>query len=211
LSLQVKETLVFLVHSIKQFCSGFERLDEVARSCEAGCAPTAFYMSAIYQHIAVFYLLDKGQQDAMGGTFYKALKTIGQERLLEPIQEVLDTPIGSTTFGELVRAFRNKVIVHTIYRDADLDRLYKHANMEDPLIATKFQETLLDVYHVTRLLAPELIERAGYRLADFGIRELPPTPQDEWERRLLATSTNCGVSLPDATLSSDELHDTEDH
>jgi hypothetical protein len=130
-----------------------------------------YYMSAIYQHIAVFYLLDKGQQDAMGGTFYKALKRIGHERLLEPIQQVLDTPIGSTTFGELVRVFRNKAIVHTSYQDADLDRLYKSANMGDPQTARQFQDTLLDVYHVTRLLAPDLIERAGFRLADFGIRE----------------------------------------
>ncbi len=173
MSQQVKETVVFLVHSVKQFCFGFERLDEVAKSCEPGSPAIAFYMSAIYQHIAVFYLLDKEQQNAMGGTFYKALQRIGHERLLEPIRQVLDTPIGCTTFGELVRVFRSKAIVHTSYRDADLDRLYKNANMEDPLIARKFQDTLLDVCHLTRLLAPDLIERAGFRLADFGIREMP--------------------------------------
>jgi hypothetical protein len=172
MSEQAKETVVFLVHSIKQFCFGFERLDEVARSCEPGSPAIAFYMSAIYQHIAVFYLLDKGQQDAMGGTFYKALKQIGHERLLEPARQVLDTPLGSTTFGELIRVFRNKAIVHTSYRDSDLDRLYKAVNMEDPQVASKFQETLLDVYHVTRLLAPDLIERTGFRLEDFGIREM---------------------------------------
>jgi len=170
---RAKEAVVFLVHAIKQFCFGFERLDEVARSCEPGSPAIAFYMSAIYQHIAVFYLLDKGKQDAMGGTFYKALKWIGHERLLEPIREVLDTPIGSTTFGELVRVFRNQAITHTSYHDADLDQLYKSANMEDPQIARKFQDTLLAMYHLTRLLAPDLIERTGFRLADFGIREMP--------------------------------------
>jgi hypothetical protein len=45
--------------------------------------------------------------------------------------------------------------------------------MEGPQIAKKFQDTLLNVYHVTRLLAPDLIERAGFRLADFGIHEMP--------------------------------------
>jgi hypothetical protein len=53
----------------------------------------------------------------------------------------------------------------------DIDRLDKAANMEDPPIASKLQETLLDVYHVIRLLAPDLIERTGFRLEDFGIRE----------------------------------------
>jgi hypothetical protein len=171
MSKQVKETIVFLVHSIKQFCFGFERLDDVVRSCEPGSPAVAFYMSAIYQHIAVFYLIDKGPQDAMGGTFYKALKRIGFEQLLDPIDEVLQTPIGSTSFGEMVRVFRNKTIVHASYQAFDLDRLYKAANMEDPQIANKFRETLLNVYYVTRFLAPDLIERAGFRLEDFGIRE----------------------------------------
>jgi hypothetical protein len=45
--------------------------------------------------------------------------------------------------------------------------------MEDPQIARKFHDTLLAMYHLTRLLAPDLIERTGFRLADFGIREMP--------------------------------------
>ena len=39
---------------------------------------------------------------------------------------------------------------------------------------------------------------------------LPPTapvPADEWERGLLAAARDCGVSLPDAALSSDGLYD----
>jgi hypothetical protein len=32
-------------------------------------------------------------------------------------------------------------------------------------------------------------------------------PQDEWERRLLAAAVDCGVSLPNSALSSDELYD----
>jgi hypothetical protein len=171
MSEQVRETVVFLVHSIKQFCFGFERLNEVARSCEPGSPAIAFYMSAIYQHIAVFYLLDKGRQDVMGGAFYNALRQIGHERLLEPVRKVLDTPIGSTTFGELVRVFRNKGIVHTSYRDADLDRLYEAADMENPQIASKFHETLLEAYRVTRLLASDLIQETGFTLEDFGIRQ----------------------------------------
>ncbi|NLX96535.1 MAG: hypothetical protein GXY83_10200 [Rhodopirellula sp.] len=32
-------------------------------------------------------------------------------------------------------------------------------------------------------------------------------PRDEWERGLLAVARDCGVSLPDAALSSEGLYD----
>ncbi len=37
----------------------------------------------------------------------------------------------------------------------------------------------------------------------------PPAlePRDEWERGLLATARDCGVSLPDSALSSESLYE----
>jgi hypothetical protein len=35
----------------------------------------------------------------------------------------------------------------------------------------------------------------------------PIEPRDEWERRLLALGTDCGVSVPDEALSSEGLYD----
>lgn len=35
----------------------------------------------------------------------------------------------------------------------------------------------------------------------------PIEPRDEWERNLLAIGTNCGVSLSDEAVSSEELYD----
>jgi hypothetical protein len=32
-------------------------------------------------------------------------------------------------------------------------------------------------------------------------------PRDEWERRLLGSATDCGVSLPHSALSSDGLYE----
>lgn len=32
-------------------------------------------------------------------------------------------------------------------------------------------------------------------------------PRDEWERRLLAAATDCGVTLSDAALSREEMYD----
>jgi len=41
----------------------------------------------------------------------------------------------------------------------------------------------------------------------LGRQLLPPAPADEWERRLFAAAVDCGVSVPDAALSSDGLYD----
>lgn len=35
----------------------------------------------------------------------------------------------------------------------------------------------------------------------------PPVPIDDWERRLFALATDCGVSIPDEALSSDGLYE----
>jgi hypothetical protein len=35
----------------------------------------------------------------------------------------------------------------------------------------------------------------------------PPAPQDEWERKLLESTVDCGVSLPHSALSSEGLYE----
>ena len=35
---------------------------------------------------------------------------------------------------------------------------------------------------------------------------VPPTSDDEWERRLFGAALDCGVSVPDSALSSDGLY-----
>ncbi len=164
------ETAVFLVHAVKQFCFGFETMNEVSDSVEAGSPLQAFYMNAIYHYVATFYLID-GEGKPMGGAFYPALKQHGLERLLDPVRQVLGTPLGETTFGEVVRVFRNKVLVHTQYGDADLRRIYAAADMEDPAVQARFRDGLFRVYIETKLLRVRVAEATGRPLADFGIRE----------------------------------------
>lgn len=169
----VIQTLTFIVHAIKQFCFGFEKLDETADDYRDGSAAKAFYMTAIYHHLAAFYLLNKDPQQPMGGGFYKALKPYGLERHLDPVNAVLLRPLGSTTFGEVVRVFRNRAIVHPKYQDADVERILRQVDMSNPRTMAEFQALLRDVYVQTKLLAVNLIQAAGLNLEDFGIREAP--------------------------------------
>ena len=165
----LRQTLVFLIHSVKQFLFGFEILNETADEYDDGSAAKAYYMTSFYNYVAVFYLLDKKLGDAHGGAIYKALKPHGLDHHLTPIADILARPIGSTTFGEIVRVFRNKMIVHTTYSDSDLDRLYADANMQDPAIEQRFHQCLWDLYYETKLLPLNLIEDVGMSPADFGI------------------------------------------
>lgn len=164
----LQQTLVFLIHAVKQFLFGFEQLNEASDDMDDGSAAKAFYMASLYNYISVFYLLDKQPSDPCGGTVYKALKPYGLEALLAPIGDVLQRPIGRITFGEIVRIFRNKAIVHTTYSDADLDRVYEAVNMEDPAVCAAFQNALWDIYYVTKLLPLNLIREAGMSPTDFG-------------------------------------------
>jgi hypothetical protein len=55
-------------------------------------------------------------------------------------------------------------------------------------------------------IAPEVLALDALR-ERFLVPSRPVQPQDEWERRLLAAATDCGVSLPHSALSSEELYE----
>lgn len=57
-----------------------------------------------------------------------------------------------------------------------------------------------------RGVSPEELALSALRNA-FLPHPQPVTPQDEWERRLFAAAIDCGVSVPDAALSSDGLYE----
>ncbi len=164
------ETVTFVVHATKQLCWGFERLNAIADDYQEGSAAKAFYLSAIYNYIAVFYLLDRNERP-MGGAFYPALERHGLQHLLTPINSILGQLMGATTFGEVVRVARNKVVVHPTYRDTDLDPLYSQVDMQDVANQSRFQNLLVELEGETRELAWRLIQATGLPPEQFGLRE----------------------------------------
>ncbi len=163
-----KETIVLVVHAIKQLTYGFERLDKVADSVADGSAMKAFYMNAIYNHVAAFYLIDK-KDKPMGGAFYPALLKLGLEDLLKPVEDALARPLGSTTVGEVVRVFRNKAVVHPSFQDADLDRIYAAVDMERPENQSCLQDALVEICLESARLAINLADSAGIPRRDLGL------------------------------------------
>ena len=166
----IDETAVFIIHAIKQFCFGFEMMDNLADKYVNGSAGKAFFMSSIYQQLSIFYLIDK-KNNPMGGAFFSELKNHGLEHLLDPIKDLFDTHLGNITFGEVVRIFRNKAIVHPSYRDSDLNRIYSQLDMTKPEIQIRWQELLFRSYTETKLLGINLAKAINRPLSDFGIYE----------------------------------------
>ena len=62
--------------------------------------------------LAAMFLLDRSAGAPIGGWVYPLLRDIGEEALLQPIIQTFDSPVGGTTYGELLRSVRNKLTMH---------------------------------------------------------------------------------------------------
>ncbi len=67
-------------------------------------------------------------------------------------------------------------------------------------------EAALNDHARRRGVAPESLALDALR-RQFLAPNAPIEPRDEWERRLLAIATDCGVSLDNEALSSEGLYD----
>ena len=163
------ETVVFIVHALKRLSYGFRRFDEVADSAEDGSPKKAFYLDGVYGYVAAFFLLDK-KAKSPGGAFHRALEPFGLTHLLDPVRAVLDAKFGGATFGKTILAFRNKALVHPRYRNSDVDKVYAHLNMLDPVVRADFQARLERLHETCLTLALELAKAAGIAPAELGMR-----------------------------------------
>ena len=67
-------------------------------------------------------------------------------------------------------------------------------------------ETALNEMARRRGVAPEVLAADALR-ERFLAKASPIEPQDEWERQLFQSVTDCGVSLPDSALTSEGLYE----
>lgn len=108
-----KENIELVIFHCKMFEYGFSQT--YSPTLEAlGVADqiASFYHQFAGLHlISTMFLLDKGDKP-MGGFCYRVLETMGLESLQDQIREILESPIGNTTFGDFVRHSRNKLTVH---------------------------------------------------------------------------------------------------
>ena len=167
----MEETITFVVFDLKQVLYGFDRLDSVGGGASPGSTMMAFYLGAVYNLIALLFLLD-GDGKSMGGSVYPALAKVGLSHHLDGVRSVLGAEIGNATFGEAIRTFRNKVMVHSKHRSSDLERPYDLVDMLDIEIQDRWQELLHRLRSQVWDLSVTLIRESGRSPEDFGFQSL---------------------------------------
>jgi len=167
----LEETAVFLVHTLKQLLYGLDRLDALGDHVADGSPAKAFYLNSIYNYVALLFLLD-GKGRSMPGSVHRALERHQLCHLLNPVKAVLDEPLGGSSFGEIVRVFRNSAFVHSTHSDADLNRVYAAVDMMDPDNQNRFQELLVRLRGAVMDLGVSIAQATGRPLQDFGLRRI---------------------------------------
>ncbi len=109
--------------------------------------------------VAVMFLIaDKGETEKdndAGGVFYRLLKPFNYNYLLNPIEKLMNTSIGETTFGDYQRRMRNNLCVHGDFsRDslplAEKNVIYFEKNLE------KFNSLFGELIYEVDVLKKEL-------------------------------------------------------
>lgn len=161
LTTREKEQIRLILVSLREFSYGFERADSVASEVAAGSSMLRFYMNALYQYCANYFLVGGAHK------LKNVLTNLGSEDLLRSIETLLNTRLGKTNFGEILRSFRDKFLVHQSFTWAPVeDRIYKKYDICKPENAERFQGLVNDLYAETQKLYIAVAQRYPEALTD---------------------------------------------
>lgn len=136
-----QEQVRMILLSLKEFSYGVDRLDEVAQVARPGSAMVRFYMNSLYQYASNYFL---------GGGAHKlanVVRSLGLSDLLAPIEGILRMPLDGTTFGEIIRMFRDKILTHQSFTFEPYEsRVLPRFDMNDPLKGKRFNDLVHDLF-----------------------------------------------------------------
>lgn len=153
LSAREQEQVAHILSELKEFNYGCARMDAIVGTIERASAMYRFYMNALYSYLGKFFLVS-------GHNLASAMRSLGLEDLLGPIEKTLETPLGSTTLRFILRTFRDKMLAHPQFSfDPVAKQVY---DKFDPRIGTnqeQFEIALNEVLQLTRGLYLQVVER----------------------------------------------------
>lgn len=133
--------------SLKEFSYGLDRLDEIAEDVKQGSAQMRFYLNSLYEHIARYFLLNKEEEEPIGGNLYSALKELGLQSYLNPIIDTLTQRIGELDLQTILRTFRNKMITHSKFSFEPFERrIYEIEDLREPKNYMRYQELIQKLF-----------------------------------------------------------------
>jgi hypothetical protein len=149
-----REQLQLMIMSLQEFSYAFQRAVQLTGTIDESSATARFYAHSMYQYCANYYTISGPLKLRV------QLDQLGSADLLEPIVEMLDTTLGSTTFGEIVDVFRDKFLVHQSFRlDVIEKHVYKKFDMSDEGNALYFASLVQKLFKRTQELYVNLTMR----------------------------------------------------
>lgn len=97
-----------LTLSFKEYLYGYGRLVTVVNNPKSSRTKVLFYYTSMYKYLADYFAIS----DAL---VFKTLAKVGLSDLGKPIKDLIRKPLGKITYGEFLRRFRNKSLVHEGY------------------------------------------------------------------------------------------------
>lgn len=71
-----------------------------------------FFNFGLLHLISTMFITKDSRSDPKGGAFHRILDPLGYGLLLDPIDNILDSPVGKTTLRQYIRSKRNKLCAH---------------------------------------------------------------------------------------------------
>lgn len=154
LSDRQKEQLRLMMVSLEEFSYGFQRAFGAASS-EDGSSASRFYSHALYQYCASYFTAPENDKDNLKDR----LRALGSGDLVEDIEKLLDTELGETTFGCIVRRYRNRFLVHQRFRLSEMDKITDKFDLSVEENAMTFSAHVKLLFQLTQELHVALLNR----------------------------------------------------
>jgi len=142
-----KEQVRLILTSMKEFSYGVDRLDALWSPDQPITAQIRFYMTSLHQYCANYFLLTGAHK------LRNVLVRLGSGDLLRPINELLATRLGDTTFGEILKTFRNKFLTHQSFTMDPIDReIQSKFDLDDPSNSARLTDLIERLFRSTQQL-----------------------------------------------------------
>ena len=102
-----------------------------------------FYTESLYTMVANWFSI-KGKKQSY--ILKHALTILGLDSALQPIDRILDSPVGNTTFRDVAREFRNSQATHQIFESTIQYQLAQKYSIDPGVLAELMQRFLDDMF-----------------------------------------------------------------
>ena len=160
LSNDKRTELLLAIFQLREFAHGYNAHFLVAGFTHVGVPARMFYVDSLRQYCANFYFMNFSRGDDTN--LLKTLDKFELRHLAKPVDELLATNLGSSTFGELLRTYRDVFLVHKLFQIAPLEkRFYPKFDVRDDEKMLRYNKLEDDLFLETERLL-------------YGLRELYP-------------------------------------